>query len=106
MPYIYKTAVNASKTGVPCMRSMVMEFTNDRNCHYLDRQYMFGDNLLVAPIFNEEGRAEYYLPQGIWTNFLTGKEYSGGRWIEEHHDYMSIPLMVRENSVIVVGDCD
>lgn len=88
------------------MRSMVLEFTKDKTCYYLDKQYMLGDSLLVAPIFNDESRAEYYLPQGIWTNFFTGKEYRGGTWIEEQHDYLSIPLMVRENSVVAVGAHD
>ena len=106
MPYIYQTSVHASKTGIPTMRSMVLEYTDDKNCHYLDKQYMFGDSLLVAPIFNDESRAEYYLPKGIWTNFFTGKEYKGGTWIEENHSYLSIPLMVRENSIIAVGAHD
>ncbi len=106
MPYIYKTAITAATEGIPSMRSMVLEFTKDKTCHYLDKQYMFGDSLLVAPIFNDESRAEYYLPQGIWTNFFTGKEYRGGTWIEEQHNYLSIPLMVRENSVVAVGAHD
>lgn len=106
MPYLYATAITASTTGIPCMRSMVLEFTEDKNCHYLDKQYMLGDSLLVAPIFNDESRAEYYLPNGIWTNFFTGKEYHGGTWVEEKHSYLSIPLMVRENSIIVTGAHD
>ncbi len=106
MPYLYKTAIFASKEGIPTMRSMVLEFTKDRTCHYLDKQYMLGDNLLVAPIFNDKGKAEYYLPKGIWTNFFTGKEYKGGTWVEEQHGYLSIPLMVRENSIVAIGNCD
>ena len=106
MPYLYKTAITASRTGIPCMRSMVLEFTEDKMCNYLDKQYMLGDNLLVAPIFNDESRAEYYLPTGIWTNFFTGKEYKGGTWVEEQHGYLSIPLMVRENSIVAIGAHD
>ena len=106
MPYLYQTAITASTSGIPTMRSMVLEFTSDKNCQYLDKQYMLGDNLLVAPIFNDESRAEYYLPKGIWTNFFTGKEYKGGTWVEETHNYLSIPLMVRENSIVAVGAHD
>ena len=73
MPYLYKTAIQANKTGVPTMRSMVLEFTEDRTCHYVDKQYMLGDSLLVAPIFNEESLADYYLPAGRWTDFFTGE---------------------------------
>ena len=106
MPYLYKTAIDTNKTGIPAMRSMVLEFQKDPTCQYLDKQYMLGDNLLVAPIFNEEGMAEYYVPEGNWTNFLTGKSVTGGRWVREHHDYLSIPCLVKENSIIAVGAVD
>lgn len=103
MPYLYRNAIETAKTGVPMMRSMVLEFTGDRTCAYLDKQYMLGDSLMVAPIFNDKGMADYYLPKGRWTNFISGKEYEGGQWISEYHDYKSIPLMVRPNSIIAVG---
>ena len=103
MPYIYANAVKTSLTGVPMMRSMVMEFTEDYNCHYLDRQYMFGDNLMVAPIFNNESIGRFYLPAGLWTDYLTGETFEGGRWYEKHYDYLSIPILARENSIIVKG---
>ena len=106
MPYLYKTSVETSKSGVPTMRAMVLEFTEDKNCNYIDKQYMLGDNLLVAPIFNDESIAEYYLPKGTWTNFFTGEEKNGGEWITEKHDYLSIPLMVRENSIVIMGAHD
>lgn len=103
MPYLYRNAIETSKTGVPMMRSMVLEFTQDKNCSYLDKQYMLGDSLLVAPIFNEDSIAEYYLPEGRWTNFLTGEERQGGKWYSEEHGYLSIPLYVKEGSIVAVG---
>lgn len=106
MPYLYKTSIDTSKSGIPTMRSMVMEFTEDKTCHYVDKQYMLGDNLLVAPIFNDQSMAEYYLPKGTWTNLLTGEVKEGGCWVNEKHDYLSIPLMVKENSIVVLGACD
>ena len=106
MPYLYKTAIQANKTGVPTMRSMVLEFTEDRTCHYVDKQYMLGDSLLVAPIFNEESLADYYLPAGRWTDFFTGEVKKGGRWIQEKHGYLSVPLLVKENSIVAIGAHD
>lgn len=102
LPYIYSNAAYTAKTGVPTMRSMVLEFEKDPTCAYLDRQYMLGGNILTAPIFREDGIANYYLPAGAWTNYLTGETREGGVWVEEHHDYLSIPLWVRENSIIPV----
>ena len=106
MPYIYRNAVETSRTGIPVMRSMVLECTEDKTCAHLDKQYFFGDSLLVAPIFNEDSRAEFYLPKGTWTHFLTGETYEGEKWYEEPCGYLSIPVFVKENSVIAVGACE
>lgn len=106
MPYLFSAANDASRNGIPMLRAMVLEFTGDLNCSYLDRQYMLGNSLLVAPIFNEEGIASYYLPDGVWTNFLTGEKVEGGCWRKEKHGYMSVPIMVRPNSIIAVGNQD
>ncbi len=106
MPYLYKTSIDTSRSGVPTMRSMVLEFTEDRNCHYLDKQYMLGDHLLVAPIFNDESIGSFYLPKGTWTDFFTGEVTDGGVWVEKTYDYLHLPLMVRENSIVAIGSCD
>ena len=106
MPYLYAQAVKTSRTGIPMMRSMVMEFTEDLTCGYLAQQYMLGDSLLVAPIFNDKSMAEYYLPEGIWTSLLTGERREGGRWYKETYDYLSIPLFIRENSIVALGASD
>jgi alpha-D-xyloside xylohydrolase len=106
MPYLYRNAIETSRTGVPVMRSMVLEFTGDRNCDYLADQYMFGDSLLVAPIFNDQSMAEYYLPEGTWTSLLDDSVKEGGRWYKEKHGYLSVPLYVRENSIVALGAKD
>jgi alpha-D-xyloside xylohydrolase len=106
MPYIFSAACEAANEGVPVMRAMVLEFPGDPACDFLDRQYMLGGSLLVAPIFNSEGRAAYYLPEGSWTNLITGETIQGGRWRDEPHGYLSIPLLVRPNSMIAVGNND
>ena len=106
MPYLYGNAVETNKTGIPTMRSMVLEFQDDPACQYLDKQYMLGGSLLIAPVLNEESMGEFYVPQGSWTNFLIGEKVAGGRWVREHHGYLSIPCLVRENSIIAVGAVD
>ncbi len=100
LPYLYGEGVKTSVTGIPMIRSMAMEFEEDRSCSYLDKQYMLGDSLLAAPIFNEEGLAEYYLPKGTWIHYLTGEVTNGGVWRKEYQNYCSIPLWVRAGSVI------
>jgi alpha-D-xyloside xylohydrolase len=85
------------------MRALTLEFPGDPGCDTLDRQYMLGDNLLVAPVFTEDGWVDYYLPAGRWTHFLTGQVVEGGGWVREQHDVLSLPLLVRPNCIIPEG---
>ncbi|MCM3626997.1 alpha-xylosidase [Paenibacillus glycanilyticus] len=103
MPYLFSHAVEATEKGIPMMRAMVLEFPEDPTTHYLDRQYMLGENLLVAPIFNTEGTAKYYVPAGKWTSLIDGTTVEGGKWVEEQHGYSSIPLLVRPNTLLAIG---
>ncbi len=106
MPYLFKNAVVASKVGYPMMRPLIMEFEDDLVVPFVDTEFMLGDNLLVAPIFNDEGIAKYYLPEGKWTNLLTNEVKLGGKYYKEVFDYFTLPLMVKENSVIITGKSD
>ena len=106
MPYLYGQAVRSHTEGRPVLRPMVLDFPQDRACDTLDRQYMFGDALVVAPIFKENGEVQYYLPEGTWYNLITGAEVTGGKWQKETHDYHSLPLMVRPNSILPLGNND
>lgn len=106
MPYLWAKAYEAHETGVPVMRAMHLEFPNDPACETLDRQYMLGDSLLVAPVFTQDGTVTYYVPEGRWTKLLTGEEVIGGRWFKETHGALSIPLLVRPNTVLATGQSD
>ncbi|HMN59118.1 MAG TPA: alpha-xylosidase [Anaerolinea sp.] len=106
MPYLFGAAVQAHTTGVPVMRAMPLEFPQDPACDTLDRQYMLGDNLLVAPVFTPDGWVDYYLPAGRWTHFLTGQVLEGGRWQRERHGFLGLPLLARPNSLVAVGARD
>lgn len=103
MPYIFSKALQSVEEGLPVMRPMMFEYPLDRGCDYLERQYMLGDKLLVAPVMQESGIVEYYLPQGIWTDLLGTRQIMGPTWVKEEHDFLSIPLWVRENTVLPVG---
>lgn len=103
MPYIYNQAIETSLTGIPMMRAMFLEFPEDPTCNYLDTQYMLGDSILVAPVFNKEGKVKYYLPEGKWISLIDGSEKKGNRWYTENHSFMSLPLYIRENSLLATG---
>ena len=102
MPYLMHAAVQAHAQSVPMMRAMVLEFAEDPTCRTLDRQYLLGDSLLVAPVF-DDSRAEYYLPAGEWTHALTGEVRAGGGWHFDELDFFGLPLWIRPNRVIPMG---
>ncbi|KAG7529886.1 hypothetical protein FFLO_05334 [Filobasidium floriforme] len=103
MPYLFAQAIKSHETGVPMMRSMVIDFPEDPTCQYLDKQYMLGDNVLVAPVFSDD-TANFYLPEGKWTCFWTNAVTTGPRWIKkENYPFTAIPVFVKENSVLLLG---
>ncbi len=106
MPYLWAAAVQAHREGIPTMRAMMLEFPGDPACDTLDRQYLIGGSVLVAPVFTEDGTVDYYLPPGRWTHLLNGEVRDGGRWYREKHDYLSLPLYVRPGTLLALGADD
>lgn len=102
MPYLWQAAHTAHESNVPLMRPMVLEFPEDRTCRTLDRQYMLGDALCVAPVFHEE-KSEFYLPEGKWTHFSSGEIREGGKWYFDKQSFFEIPLYVRPAAVVPCG---
>ncbi len=103
MPYLYAAAIEASREGTPVMRAMLLEFPNDPTCATLDRQYMLGASLLIAPVLNEEGVALYYLPEGMWTHLMTGQTRAGSRWYEEKYSFTEAPIFVRAGTLLATS---
>lgn len=100
MPYLYAAGRESASTGMPVMRPMQLAFPDDPAVAYLDRQYMLGPDLLVAPVFTADGDVEFYLPAGGWTHLLTGDRVEGGGWRRERHGFASLPLYVRDGAVL------
>ena len=98
-PYLLKMAQETHETGVPMMRAMVLEFPDDPTCEDIDTQYMLGDDLLVAPVFREDGVARFYVPDDgtgqAWTNIITDTAYELGKWYTEQYDYHTLPVLAR-----------
>jgi alpha-D-xyloside xylohydrolase len=81
-PYIHKHMEITSITGTPIMRPMFYDYPEDEICYTLGDQYMFGDDILFAPIVNQgQIERQVYLPDGTWVNVNDGKEYEGGRYV-------------------------
>lgn len=101
-PYIWKYMDAASETGVAIMRPMFVEFPDDEECYTLEDQYMFGEEILFAPIVNE-GQTErnVYLPDGMWKDVNTKKEVCGKQWITCKAEINEFIAFVRGESDII-----
>jgi alpha-D-xyloside xylohydrolase len=101
MPYIYAESLESIQYGLPLsLRSVAIEFPEDPTSWYLDRQFMLGSRLMAAPIFEESGEVEFYLPKGKWTSYFTNEVKAGPGWFKEKHGFGTLPLYVRENTVL------
>lgn len=79
LPYLKRTMQQASNTGLPVQRAMVLSFPDDKAAWHFEDQYMFGDDILVAPCLEPGGKVEFYLPKGQWQMFQTDKFFDGGQ---------------------------
>lgn len=102
LPYIYTYAREAHELGLPIMRPMVMEFPMDTETYSLDTQFMFGEEMLVAPVVKKSARSRnLYLPEGTWIDFNDKKsEFSGEQWMTVDAPLSKIPIFVRKGSII------
>lgn len=103
IPYLWRSAEECSRTGWPMLRAMLLEAPDDSVCRRLDLQYLLGPDLLVAPVFNDAGTADLYLPAGDWVDFWTGGIVTGPRWMGPRTWPLGrLPLFVRRNARIPV----
>lgn len=104
LPYIYSAVRECATTGMPIMRALWLHFPDDPKAVLCGDEYMWGRNLLVAPVV-EKGAAtrQIYLPRGGWYDFWTGERVDGGRQIERKVDLETIPIYVRAGSLLPLG---
>ena len=104
MPYLYSAAWETHTTGIPLIRSLGLAFPEDPAAWATANAYLFGPNLLVAPVF-EQGAAErkVYLPAGGWYDFWTGKLVEGGANVSVQAPLETMPLFVRAGSIVPTG---
>jgi alpha-glucosidase (family GH31 glycosyl hydrolase) len=96
LPYIKRFADIALRDGTPIIRPMFLEFADDAETQKHEFQYMFGSDLLVAPVYTENNFREVYLPRGRWLDFHTLEFHDGAKTIEKYDAPLwKLPLFVR-----------
>ena len=105
MPYIYTTAADTYHKDGSIMRGLVMDYAADRRTWNVDDEYLFGRDLLVAPVTAFRARSRsVYLPAGAdWYDFASGKHYTGGQSITAAAPYERMPLFVRAGAILPTG---
>ena len=101
-PYTLKIAKEAAEKGYPMMRPMFFEYPDDKKCYELWDQYMFGGDILFAPIYNEgQTDREVYLPEGEWISVLDKKEYAVGQTVDMHAEVSEYIAFVKKGSEVL-----
>jgi len=99
-PYRYAAAQEAAKTGMPIMRALVLTYQDDEQARAAKDEYLFGPDMLVAPVVNEGTQRPVYLPAGTWIDYWTGAQTVGGKTVVVDAPVDTIPLYIRQGTVL------
>ena len=99
-PYRYAAAQEAARTGMPIMQALVLKYQDDEVARQTRNEYLFGPDMLVAPIVDQGTQRTVYLPKGEWLDYWSGKAISGGGVIVADAAVDSIPLYVRSGAIL------
>jgi alpha-D-xyloside xylohydrolase len=100
MPYILAQSKDSSAKGYPVLRALFFEYPQDPTSWTIDDEYMFGSDLLVAPLMESANARRVYLPPGDWIDYQTGKPYAGERWHRIEAGQIPVVLLVRNHAAI------
>ncbi len=99
-PYRYAAAQEAAKTGMPIMRALVLQYQDDAQARLAKDEYLFGPDLLVAPVIDEGTQRPVYLPPGNWVNYWTGAQVTGGKTVIADAPFATIPVWAHAGAVL------
>lgn len=101
LPYIYDLMWKGETTGLPVMRPLVMHYEKDSRVHEINDQFMFGENILVAPILEQGKKVRVvYLPEGNWVDYWTKEVIEGGKHIIKEAPLDTCPIYIKAGSII------
>ncbi len=101
LPYLYNAFYQSSKTGLPIMRALLLDYPDDPTAVSQQYEFLFGNDLLVAPVIKDgERRWPVYLPKGKWFDFWSHRPYQGPKTVMVHAPLGRIPLFARGGAII------
>jgi alpha-glucosidase/alpha-D-xyloside xylohydrolase len=104
LPYLYSCVAQGHATGLPMIRALSINWPQDEKAVACDDAYMWGDNFLVAPVYEKNAATRsIYLPAGVWFDYWTGTKFQGGQTISRPVDLETMPLYVRAGAIVPMG---
>jgi alpha-glucosidase len=104
LPHLYTLFHEASTTGLPVVRPLLLEYPADKRTANLNDQFLFGANILIAPILQPDTtHRAVYLPEGEWVNYETGETHAGGQHILAAADLDSMPIFLKSGTIYAGG---
>lgn len=100
IPYLYTAFAAYYEKGIPPFRPLVMDYPADKKAAKIYDQFMVGDRLLAAPLFEQSDKRKVYFPEGTWYNFNTNEKYAGGREYEIQVTFDEMPVFVKEGTIL------
>jgi alpha-glucosidase/alpha-D-xyloside xylohydrolase len=101
IPYTYTLAAEARDTGLPFMRAMWLHYPDDEKVRGMGSQYLWGRDLLVAPVFTEAAETrDVYLPSGVWYDWWNNERQTGGKTVTRDVDLQTMPIYARAGAII------
>jgi alpha-D-xyloside xylohydrolase len=100
MPYVYAQAAVACREGHPMLRTLFFEYPEDGTSWLVEDEYLFGADILVAPLMEAARSRDVYLPPGVWTDYQSGELYEGARWHHLPAGEVPIVMLVRDGAAV------
>lgn len=103
--HIYNLFYQAAETGIPVMRPLIMEFPEDEECQNLSDQFMVGDSVMLAPVYQpDKDRRMIYLPAGKWIDFWTKEVYEGEEHLIVDAPLDTMPIFIKAGSIVPLNE--
>ncbi|WP_327351164.1 TIM-barrel domain-containing protein [Streptomyces sp. NBC_01304] len=99
-PYMYSLAAEAHATGLPMARPLYLNYPEEQGAYDHTSQYTLGDDVLVAPVTKPGGKATVWVPPGTWTDYFTGKTYTGPKTVETTSKLDEMPVLIRSGGIL------
>jgi glycosyl hydrolase family 31/ricin-type beta-trefoil lectin protein/uncharacterized protein DUF5110/carbohydrate binding protein with CBM6 domain len=100
VPYTYTAARQAATAGVPIVRPMYLDYPGQAAAYTAAGQYLYGDNLLIAPIIDASGSVSVWVPPGTWTDWFTGTTYTGPATVPMSAPLSRMPVLIKAGGIV------